>query len=270
MAKPHQIDVENPDTWPSEIKQALERHFELFRSYEQERQRLFDLYCRDWFAHQREGGNVHAQDRQAVIDEITGLTTPHDISGFHCTRLCDDEIEHIRGSGMVPSSASFLANRIEARATAGDIPGPVAERLLRENQAAKESRIGMIWFVNGASILREDEGGLYRLFRYWGGEALYGLHEHDVETAPLLQRLGQPCIVAASLPIASYKNYRLTGEALYAAFMRSRGIKTDGSTGMAGNMRMPITAERIDRIIRFDDPEFEGLTRCSSWRLKIA
>lgn len=267
--KRHLIDVENADTWPTEIRLVFERHFELLRFYEKERQRLFDLYCKDWMAHQREGGNAHAAARQTVIEEITDLTTPHDISAFHCTRLCSDEIEHIRKNGMVPSSAHFLANRINARATAGEIPRALAERLLRENRAADKNRTGMIWFVNGPSRLR-DKSGLYRLFRHWGGEALYCQHQRNAETAPVLAKLGQPCIVVASLPCALYTTYRSTGEALYTEFMRSRGIKTDGSTGMEGNMRTLVATERVIRIIRFTDPEFEERTKCSSWRVGIS
>ncbi len=50
------------------------------------------------------------------------------------------------------------------------------------------------------SVLR-SEGAVGRLFRSWGGEALYNSHEDDLETGPLLRRIGTPCIWIVVLPI---------------------------------------------------------------------
>jgi hypothetical protein len=266
---PEFIDIERIESWPSDIRLAFEDNFEVLQRYEAERVRLFELRERDWFASQREGENRHASARQSIIEEVEALAGPLDISSFHCTRLCADEIENIRRDGMLPSSPQFLTERINARMAAGDLSEAIAERLRAKNMATDENRRGMIWFVSGASILREDESGLYRLFRYWGGEALYGLYERDEEVASILQQLGQPCIVAASLPIANYQPFFL-GRALYAAFMKSRGIRADRSTGAEGNIKMPVLAERILSIVTFADPEFEKLTGCSSWHMKVA
>jgi hypothetical protein len=263
------IDLENEKSWPLEIRRQFDANFDLFARYEAERIRLFELYQRDWFAHQREGGNRFSEDRKRVIELVTEIASPHHLSGFHCTRLCPDEIDAIRLGGMTPASADFLAKRIAVRAAAGDISDSLATRLTGRNLAAEIYRTNMIWFVNGSSILR-DQSGLYRLFRHWGGEALYGLYERDKEISPVLKRLGQPCIVEAVLPIANFTHFSLIGEPMYSSFMLSRGIKPDRLPGMEGNMKSPIPASDITRIVTYDSPEFELLTNSSTWHEVIA
>jgi len=263
------IDLENERSWPIEIHQEFDANFDLFKHYEAERIRLFELYQKDWFAHHREGGNRFSEDRKRVIERVTEMAAPLELSGFHCTRLCVDEIDVIRKGGMIPSSAEFLARRIAARAAAGDISDMLAARLTAENTAADTYRTNMIWLVNGASILR-DQSGLYRLFRYWGGEALYCLHERDEEVAPILRRLGQPCIVEAVVPITGFTHFSLIGEPMYSSYMIARGIRPDRSSGMEGNMKRPIPAGDITRIITHDMLEFEALTGSSKWHEKIA
>jgi len=58
--------------------------------------------------------------------------------------------------------------------------------------------MGTVCFCHCVSTLK-DEWGLYRLFRSWGGEALYCHHEEDSPARDELRRIGTPCIVVGSL-----------------------------------------------------------------------
>ncbi|MCD4782881.1 MAG: hypothetical protein K8T10_03510 [Candidatus Eremiobacteraeota bacterium] len=43
---------------------------------------------------------------------------------------------------------------------------------------------------------------MYRLFKYWGGEAVYGGHENDPIISNTLKLIGSPCIIKCSVPIS--------------------------------------------------------------------
>ena len=266
---PQLFDIERIETWPDNVVRLLEDNVSALTGYEAERVRLDALRERDWDAHWREGGNRFYEERTAVIEEAVSLVSACDIESFHCTRLCKDEIEVIIEQGMKLPSPEFLGKRIDARVAAGDLPHTIAERLKARNLSAETNRRSMIWFVSGRSILRSDEGGLYRLFRYWGGESLYGLHERDETISPVLKKIGKPCIIAARLNIATFQPYGIS-DAICATFVRSKGIKPDRSSScMEGNMKESVSAERILRAIGFDNSEFEALTQSSNWYMKI-
>lgn len=169
---------------------------------------------------------------------------------------------------MVPLSANHLQARVQRRASAGDIPTAIASQMLVEHSAGDGGRRGMIWFLNSKSLLR-DEFGLCRLFRSWGGEALYNCHEGDAIVGPLLSKIGTPCIVVAGLPIDQIKTFMDIGEWFYASFASSQGCKTAHGAGMEGYIEVPLAATRLVRIITFADADFNKLTGASNWQRQI-
>jgi hypothetical protein len=263
-----QIEVEDIKTYPSDVIEIFERNFDHLRLYEQERQRLWDLKDRDRLAFGREPPNKYDATRRKIIAHVTELAADAEFIGYHSTRLCEDEIEDIHSQGMALSSVDFLKARIDRRVSAGDISKSIADILKSQNEAHQKFRTSMFWFVNGSSGLK-FELGLYRFFRYWGGEALYSHYENNITIAPILQKIGTPCIVKASLPLAKYQIFLEVGRILYAAFMGSRGIRTEDGVGTQGYMQSPLSPGQILKTIKYADDEFRTLTDLDTWRLKI-
>jgi len=111
-----------------------------------------------------------------------------------------------------------------------------------------------------------QESGVWRLFTFWGGEALYMAHERDAAVAPLLRRLGTACIVEAAVPVGSVNRHHSVAEKLLVRFLRRRGVVTDQDPDMEGNIQHQLDASHIRRVIRRADADFERLTRCSKWQ----
>jgi hypothetical protein len=122
----------------------------------------------------------------------------------------------------------------------------------------------MTWFVFTANPLRK-EAGVWRLFTYWGGEALYVCHEEDPEVGPILRAQGTACIVAAAVPVRAIETHCSLGERFLRCFLHRRGVGTGHDPDVEGHIREPLPGPSIRRIVRRNDPDFELLTGCSAW-----
>ena len=185
------------------------------------------------------------------------------LRGFHCTRLTDFEVAVIRATGMVPPNAAILRRRISEIERAGLISAKITERLISENYAAEPTRADKIWFVFTASSLN-DRLGVERLFRSWGGEALYAGHEHDLETGPALKRIGTPRIIEAYVPVCYMPWHAFPGRQFVQHFLAAHGVSVL-DTGFENRTTRPLGATQIRRIISRFDPGFELLTGCTEW-----
>lgn len=184
--------------------------------------------------------------------------------GYHCTRLTDGEIAIIRDLGMTPPDLALLRRRIEALASDGLISREIANRLSDENMGAEQTRAGRIWWIFTAEPLK-SKTGVGDLFRHWGGEALYGLHDRDPQTGPVLRSIGTACIVEAAVPLVDLGSSAWPWDALTQRFLAGRGLSvSDGD--YVDRTELPVPADGIRRIIMRHDREFEALTGCAEWR----
>lgn len=126
----------------------------------------------------------------------------------------------------------------------------------------------MVHFCFSRALLR-SESGVSRLFRSWGGEALYWHYEEDERVGPVLRRIGKPAIIQAALPIPSIEAFWSIGQRLLTAFLARRGVSTANSNEFQGHTHEAVHADNIIRLIRADDPEFAKLTECGSWRYPL-
>ena len=212
--------------------------------------------------------NRSGSARNRIVCGVREFLKKHDTVGYHCTRLTAAEICQIRANGMVTLSPDHLVARVRSRIEAGEIPEALGRRLIDDHGAGIDARRGKLWFVAGKSSLK-DESGLYRLFRHWGGEGVYVGHERDPELGPLLRTIGEPCIVAAALPLSRLTVNGDLGEHFYAAYMRTRGVRTEHAPEFEGYLGEPLSPHRIVDVIRYGDPRFEELTGASSWHDSI-
>ncbi len=256
------VDYERPDTWPPALTALLDGHADILvaHGHEQHRINMPGLEERCW-------AQNHYQDQQdQIICRADEILADEQLLGFHCTRLADDEIADVWAHGLRLLSADFLQERIHRRIKAGDIPESMGLRLLNEHQAGDQYRQGCLCFVNMRSALK-SKSDVGRLFRSWGGEALYNSHEDDLETGPLLRRIGTPCIWIVVLPIGQGAvTWRNVGERFVRAYLAHRGAATGNGPDLQISLLEPLPPDSIINVVRYDDPAFEMLTGCSTWR----
>lgn len=143
---------------------------------------------------------------------------------------------------------------------------PEAARALRErNEATASCREGSIWFFHCLSTLN-DESGLYSLFRYWGGEAVYCLHETDSPACAELPSIGTPCIVLAALHPSEVGFFSTFEERMIRVW-----LDRDDPDAHSQDCDTRVTHPRVrvlDVIVRAD-VLFDELTGCLGWNRSI-
>lgn len=257
------VELENSATWPAPVTELFTASLDLIRAYETEQARI-DALEPQWMTGQPIPVNHHRRARDRIVEQVSAILQPESVISYHCARLHADEIAAIRANGMVPLSVERLATRIQRRIDAGDIPEIPGRQLLEKHGAASPTRNGKLWFFRTRSTL-QDEIGLHLLFRYWGGEALYHLHETDTEIEPILRGIGEPSIVVAAVPLDQFALSAAAGERFYAAFISAHGMCGDEHQ-FSGYVKCPVQAPQIRDIVCYADPRFEHLTRASSWQ----
>lgn len=244
------IDVEDESTWPSECMAVLEETL-------------------TWLPGYQDG----AVDPRICpeVERVNALLAEHSVICFHCTRLTQDEILEIGRSGLKLQTPELMDGRIERRVAAGDLSIATAQILKQSHHAGDEYRRNRIWFANTKSTL-QDGGAVHRLFRSWGGEALYLGHEEGRSSASReLSAIGHPCIVVGALRAAEMGGANGTtfwsiGEQLLIGFLEQRGLRTiHRDPGQDVCLKQDLPGERIVRIVKYGDPEFEELTQSSKW-----
>ncbi len=244
------LTLDCPDVWPATLRDYLDTHHDLFLNWE------------------TASATVGAR---AYDDAIAGLRRVLDgyaITGWHCTRLTDVEMDQIVRMGMQLPDGTMLRRRIEALVAAGVMTSDVALRLVERNQANDANRVGMLWFCFFAPRLA-GESGVARFFRHWGGEALYNSHERDPGTSSVLHRIGTPCLVEVDVPIAALARHGAIAFNIVRRFLMSRGHCTDERVHHEDRIVRPLGTEYIRRVIRFPEQEFVAMTDCSSWRIPL-
>jgi len=258
------IEIELRDTWPDELRRLLDDNLDLLGGYESERVRIDRLYERNVLARVTPQHNPHETARDELIERADALLSDKDLLGFHCTRLAEDEATAIRADGIKPLTPDLVERRIRGRVEAGDLTSKLTDVLLAEHQATQEGRQDTTWFLHSRSALR-DELEVYRLFRSWGGEAMYWGHEDHPEIGPALRAIGRPCIVVAAVPVADIQSFNSLGEGFVTTFLAQHGVETRIRPDVVGTVREPVRAESIKALVFHGEDTFEELTGCRDW-----
>lgn len=244
------VDLDDSRTWHPDLIAFLESHYDLFADWEVGEKRF------------------SARDYDAAVYRLVDQLQPYALRGWHCTRLTDQEIDDILANGFHLPNREMLHRRVDTLIANGTISQDVGDRLKERNQADAPNRAGMIWFCFHPPG-EAGESGIERFFRHWGGEALYGLHERDPVTSPVLAQVGTPCVVEALVPIATLKVHGGLYTKVIRRFLADRGDAVTEPTDHQDRAIQPLPASVIEGIHRFPDPQFLRLTGCQVWRRKI-
>jgi hypothetical protein len=246
-------------TWPVDVVQYLEHYYDLFLSWTLRREDRNAAPISD------ERARAFAFEYERAIYGLHDILSAYTLDGgYHCTRLTEAEIHHLVSNGMGLPNKAMLCERIQNLQDAGLLEPRVADRLRQINQAGETNRAGMIWFCFYPPHIA-GQGGIERLLRSWGGEALYSSHERDPLTGPILRGIGTPCLIEATVPIASLPLHTFLENHLYLQFLINRGLQTTEPTCHENRATHPIPAQNIRRIVRFEESDFVTLTNCNTW-----
>jgi hypothetical protein len=255
------ILLDGIDTWPQSLRDLLNSERDLIRSYLQEEKRIHDLVEGDVLIRLRPPKNPHLLRWNSIVETIRQLIRDYSIIGFHCTRLTETEIQGIRANGLRPLSPAFTQQRIERLVQEGRISPAAAQALIERNESSASNRAGHVCFFHCLSTLR-DASGLYRLFRSWGGEAVYYHHEEDSPAREELRRIGTPCIVVGSLRRCDISPIRSLEERIIRVWQSQNdpGAYSQDCDTLVRGRSVPV----LDVISR-DSLLFEELTHYSEW-----
>lgn len=268
---PLAVEIEETPSWPPEfLRDALKNHG-LILSYQNERQRI-DRLCQDDIRIRIDPPtNRYKADYEALLGRLDEDLIRHRIVGYHCTRLTPREIVNIEANGLRVLSSELVDRRLDlcvADAHLRQEHRAYLERsqILRESLGNRHgNRTGMIWFCPNRSTL-QGASGVYRLFRSWGGEAIYLGHEDDEEIGAVLARVGTPCIVKCAIPFPCDAPYYPKFAARFFSQLIADEVEyPDPPADFDLRTKVDVRASDVLEIIEFSDPRFEHLTRCSTW-----
>lgn len=240
------LDLTDPTSWPNNLHRCLETLQDVFLGWE------------------KRAGAVKAADYDRAEAKLHEALQPYSILGWHCTRLTAPERDRIIREGMGLPNGDMLMQRVLAARADGLLRPDVAERLMAEHQADHTNRVNRIWFCFFPPRIA-GESGIGRFFRYWGGEALYGMHELDPVTGPSLRVIGRPCLVEAEVPVASLGRYTYLTTKVARRYLDCQGFETQECMDHEDCALQPVPAAAVRRVLTFDDPDFAALTGCEAW-----
>ena len=259
------IEYERPDTWPAELTELFTRELPALEAYERRRAEV-DVICRqDVMARINVPQNAHKPRRNEIVQQADAILSAYKLLGFHCTRLTEYEVADIGAHGLRPLDRSLVKERLEQAACRGLLSREVKKRLLSAHQADDDGRRGMTHFVNCRSVLF-CESDVGRLFRSWGGEALYNSHEDRGDTGPVLRRIGKPAIIVTAIPLSKLRTcFDNVAARFLWKFLSDRDIPIDQAADIETHTVEAVPASCILEIITYSDRRFDLLTLCSSW-----
>ncbi|MEW9799350.1 hypothetical protein [Alteromonas sp. CYL-A6] len=202
-----------------------------------------------------------SHEYDAAIKKLRDLLRNHTLIGYHCTKLTKKEITHIEQKGMQLQNAESLKERILSLKSDRVITADIAELLIERNQADDVCRKNKLWFCFFEPLL--DPDGIKRLFRSWGGEALYNLHEHNPKTGQILREIGTPCVIKAKVPVIDLIESYYPDSPMIRTFLSKKGHQIENSTEHEGFSIRDISVQNIIQIIRHPSKEFQALTLCN-------
>lgn len=263
------INSDDQSTWPTELRQAVERHEAEIRSYHLERAAIDRSAQDDVTLRIDRPENSFEPIWNRVLAVANAALEGQYLLGYHASRLTEDDVSSIKTSGLEVLSVNLLNRRLEALRDAGQLTEQLFASLSARHQAADDNRANKIWFVFVAATLK-DESGMERFFRSWGGEALYNSHEDHRLTGPALRSQGGPAIVQAAVPCNGIQCFMEIGTRLVNIWCASKGIRTGHQAEFEGYVSTAIAAAHILRIDMLGSDTFERLTNQHNWRKPLA
>ena len=131
------------------------------------------------------------------------------------------------------------------------------------------ARTNKICFCANRTVLR-DFGAVYRLFRFWGGEAVYREFESNASIGNKLRSIGIPCIVVCTIPFTRVKIFHSYFSEHFVAYLIASEFKhEEPSAEFDLYVTRNLDASNVLDVIQYSDHRFEHLTHSLSWHTRF-
>lgn len=246
-------------TWPKKIVELISNSKVDLQNYLIEARRI-DKLAREIVEYRwNRPQNKYATKWNNLVNLIEFELQEAKIIGFHCSRLMDFEILDIIENGIEPLSLEFSNSRIRKLYKNSLISEELRDNLIDKKELSAENRVGHTFFFHCTSTLK-DEMGLCRLFKSWGGEAIYLNNEKNTA----LQEIGIPSIVVASLERLELDEYPCLSERMICILLNDNYHPHDFDTWLNN-----IEPTDVISVITRNDELFEILTNIKDWNTLI-
>lgn len=253
------LDIQ--ETWPKELIHTLDQSKALMLSYLEEERRIDEAAEKDVALRINWPINKYQSGWDKSISEIQRIISNYPFSGFHCTRLTENEIRDISENGLIPLSHDLIVLKLNTILEQNFIDSHKYTKCLNSHKTDGSGRLGNVFTFHELRTLK-DESGLYRLFRCWGGEYFYWGREDNDWFRKSYFNIGKPTIVLISLNYEDIKKYnierRVVKNYLYSHRDDFCGNDFDGCHKRGLKVLGCITQ---------DEDLFEELTGYRSWRI---
>jgi hypothetical protein len=264
------FELELPQTWPADLRGLVEGGREALAAYQRERARIDRLGWTDVRVRMDPPVNPHRADYDTLLARTEALLNGHRLVGYHCTRLTPMEMARVRREGLRALSPDLVRTRLEALVDAGELSAAqcrffLEHPVLHAHLANRHGqRAGLVWLSPNRSTLR-DASGVYRLFRSWGGEALYAGFEDNPATISELTALGVPAIVKCAVPLPTDELHGCRAAQVLSNAVRDQIEHPEPSPTFDWSVPRDLLPSEILDIITIDDPRFDALTGYRTW-----
>ncbi|WP_256647064.1 hypothetical protein [Thermomonas paludicola] len=264
------FELELPQTWPAAVRVLVEENREDLIAYQRERGRIDRLGCTEVRVRMDPPINPHRAGYDTVLARTEALLSGHRLVGYHCTRLTRAEVCRVRRDGLRTLSPELMRERLESLVDDREISAaqcrffldhPILHTHLSNRHG---TRTGLVWLCPNRSTLREPTG-VYRLFRSWGGEALYAGFEDDPSVVAVLTALGRPAIVKCAVPLPVDDLHGCRAAHLLSNAVSEQIEHPEPSPTFDWSVRRDLAPSEVLDIITIDDPRFEALTGYRAW-----
>lgn len=265
------VEIEDITTWPKDFFSLVTKKKDLIVSYHNEEKNIDSHAEKNVLLRCKRPINTHKNDYMSLVSNLDGILNNHQLVGYHCTRLTPEEIKNIRISGLKVLTKELVESRLSNALSNGHLPETgysylQKSDLLKNSLANKNgTRTEMLWFCPNKSKLQEHHA-VFRLFRSWGGEAVYNGHEEDKNISSVLRSIGSPCLVKCTIPFNDVEHFHQN----FSEYFLSFSVKQEINCPHPGyqfdmHIKRDIPSSEVLEIIEFSNPRFKELTDHSSW-----
>jgi len=266
-----EVEIEEQNSWPENFLAAAKGNLTMLLDYHQREAEIRRIQREDVLARIKPPKNENREAYEQLADDLEDMLRPHSLVAYHCTRLTSQEIASVRASGLRLLSSALVSDRLLACVQAGhlekaDYQPLVGHEVIAANLADHQgSRDGKIWFCPNRSTL-QDPSAVYRLFRSWGGEAVYRALEENPNVAKTLRSVGQPCIVKCAIPFHQARpSYPGFAKRFLSEFVSNEIVSPEPQKAFDLYTENDVSSDAVRAIIEHRSPQFEQLTRESCW-----
>ena len=264
------VEIEDYDSWPHDFRQTVSQKEHLILSFHRERKRINALCEDDVILRCCPPTNVYEADYKQLVADLDGILSTRSIIGYHCTRLTPFEITSIKDVGLRALCPSRIQERINQAfkdkwLTQGEYDHLQMSPTIQDNLENKNGhRTGKIWLCPNRSTLR-DSGAVHRLFRSWGGEAIFK-GQADPMIMDALSKIGLPCIVKCNVSFPDINSFHASHAERFVSKFVSRSIKyPHPSPAFDMSIGRDLKTDEVLDIIDISNPAFAKLTEYETW-----